>query len=114
MRASGSIAYGGISAQAVWSRLIELKRKEVGAKGFSTRVVVIGEEAVLTKLARRDTPKLVALPEAFEAALLLFELDGSIDWFRIADSRGILEPTLAIVSTLHQAIMKQMKLAIAA
>ncbi|MBI4373235.1 MAG: hypothetical protein HY585_05895 [Candidatus Omnitrophica bacterium] len=108
------VAYERVSPQAVLSRLVEKMRLAVGARGFSTRVVAIGSKDLLSKLARRDTPKLVARPEAIDAALLLFELDGMIDWSRIADSYGLLDPTRATIHFLNQKVLGLLKLAAAA
>ncbi|MBI4373195.1 MAG: hypothetical protein HY585_05695, partial [Candidatus Omnitrophica bacterium] len=108
------VAYERVSPQAVLSRLVEKMRFAVGARGFSTRVIAIGSQDLLSKLARRDTPKLLARPEAIDAALLLFELDGMIDWSRIADSYGLLDPTRATIHFLNQKVLGLLKLAAAA
>jgi hypothetical protein len=96
------------------SIVVDQKREEIGVvHGFSTRILVIGSVPLLSELSRRDTPKLIARPEAFEAVPLLHNLDGKIDWFRFADARGLLNPTRAVLNILNQ-VLSQLKFAVAA
>ncbi|MBI1978107.1 MAG: hypothetical protein HYS55_05090, partial [Candidatus Omnitrophica bacterium] len=90
------------SEAALMNRVIELMRKEVGLRGreFSTRVITVGDTRLLERIGRRDTPKLLARPEAIDAALLLFELDGEIDWFKIAPN-GYIDPTRGFIASLE-------------
>ncbi|MBI3999104.1 MAG: hypothetical protein HY351_00670, partial [Candidatus Omnitrophica bacterium] len=104
------------SEAALMNNMINMMRHEVGLspREFSTRVIVIGDEKIFQKVQRRDTPKLLAQPEVMEAALLLFELDGALDWFRIAGSNGVLDVTRSILNLLNQAVRSQLKIEMAA
>ncbi len=107
------LAYHGSAAQA-FNRLIAMKRKDIDAQGFSSRVIAIADREVLSTLSRRDLPKLIANAGAPEAALLLFQLDGSINWLSVAGPSGIMDPTRSFISFLHQSMLRQLKLAVAA
>ncbi len=92
-------------AVSVLNRAVNKFRSQLGLKPseFSTRVVVVGEEKVLRKLSRRDTPKILAHEGAIPAALLLMRLEGSIDWMTFAQD-GLIHPSIAFTQTLYDKI----------
>ncbi|OGX03846.1 MAG: hypothetical protein A3J12_09690 [Omnitrophica bacterium RIFCSPLOWO2_02_FULL_44_11] len=95
------------------SQLIDQKKKEAQANALSTRVVVIGNAQIFEKIKRRDTPKLLDAPEALKAALLLFDLDGAIDWVKMAP-QGYIDPTTTMMQSLESAIAGQIRIGTAA
>ncbi|MBI4358359.1 MAG: hypothetical protein HY584_03585 [Candidatus Omnitrophica bacterium] len=96
------------SETALMNRMIQEMREEVGLKEqeFSTRVVAVGDIKLLKRMGRGNTPTLLAKKGAFKAALLLFDLEGAVNWFEIAPD-GFIDPTEKLIQLLEQSIRTQ-------
>ena len=101
-----------IKAVAGSGESIKEKKDEIGVRGFSTRVVIIGNRDDLSNL-RRDIAKVDAQPGAIEATLLLFNLEDAINWFKVSDDKGWFTPTQAAIDRLLESHLqlKSFKLA---